>query len=471
MAVTPPVYGATSRKLHIFFSERQDFVRPAHRIRHDISGHFTVANRLKCRVEIVIRRFKVTRRETHGDTVLRQKIRDKICIVRRMVVIVDHDDDGHFHEEQTPGNWLYWSDDGGDTWSPAQRENGIGGFEPDRVMDLPDRSLGVTSHLMRGETQEFAQVLWTSDDGGRSWTERSTIAHNGYHRFCEGAIVVLDSGRRLACVMRENHSGGIPSFVAFSDDNGHNWTEPQMLRFALHRPYAKQLADGRVMVTGRQVNGGLGTYAWVGDLETEAGSYAIGGPRRKYAASLQRHALVIENLPEHECRYTLLPPESPFSEIDFEAELRVEASDGHAAVAFMSISRLGQLLKIGPDHVSITRGRHEVKHSADMTRFRKVALRHRRGWLQVIAGAEGKRHNRWMAKRFYILASFAKRRPRPISMAAIPCGARNLGNGAIPDAAIGDTSAIGLAIPSSRTLPGAGRPIPAATPTNISASA
>ena len=161
----------------------------------------------------------------------------------RLVVIVDHDDDGHFHEDQTPGNWLYWSDDGGDTWSPAQRENGIGGFEPDRIVDLPDGTLGVASHLMRGETQEFAQVLWTSDDGGRSWTERSTIAHNGYHRFCEGAIVVLDSGRRrMACVMRENHSGGIPSFVAFSDDNGHNWTDPQMLPFALHRPYAKQLA-------------------------------------------------------------------------------------------------------------------------------------------------------------------------------------------------------------------------------------
>ena len=54
-----------------------------------------------------------------------------------------------------------------------------------------------------------------------------------------------------------------------------------MLPFALHRPYAKQLADGRIMVTGRNVNGGLGTYAWAGDLEREAGSYAIGGPRRK----------------------------------------------------------------------------------------------------------------------------------------------------------------------------------------------
>ncbi len=301
----------------------------------------------------------------------------------RLVVIVDHDDDGHFHEDQPPDNWLYWSGDLGETWTSAQTENGIGGFEPDRVLDLPDGTLGVTSHLMRGTSQEFAQVLWTSDDGGRSWKERSTIAYDGYHRFCEGAVVALDGGRRLACVMRENHSGGIPSFVAFSDDCGHSWSEPKMLPFALHRPYAKQLADGRVLVTGRHVNGGLGTYAWVGDLEEAASHYAVGGPRRKHEAALIKDALVIQNRPEHECRYTLLPPESPFSDIDFEAELRVEASAGHASVAFMSISRLGQLLRIAPKHISITRGRHEVRHCVDMNRYHAVALRHRRGWLQV----------------------------------------------------------------------------------------
>ena len=301
----------------------------------------------------------------------------------RLAIIVDHDDDGHFHEDQAPGNWLYWSHDHGDTWSPAKTDGGIGGFEPDRIIDIPDGTLGVTSHLMRGGSQEFAQVLWTSADGGRTWRERSTIAHNGYHRFCEGAIVVLHGGRRLACVMRENHSGGIPAFVAFSDDNGHSWTEPQMLPFAIHRPYAKQLHNGRVLVTGRHVNGGLGAYAWVGDLEAEAGSYAIGGPRRKYQAKMEGDALVIQNIPEHECRYTLLPPESSFSDVEFEAELRVEASAGHADVAFMSISRLGQLLKIAPDHIAIRRGRHEFRYSVDMTDFHTIALFHRRGWLRV----------------------------------------------------------------------------------------
>ena len=306
----------------------------------------------------------------------------------RLVVIVDHDDDGHFHEDQERGNWLYWSGDGGDSWSSACKDNGIGGFEPDRVMDLPDGTLGVTSHLMRGTSQEFAQVLWTSADGGESWQERATVAHDGYHRFCEGAIVLLDGGRRLACVMRENHSGGIPSFVAFSDDCGHSWTRPRMLPFALHRPYCKQLADGRALVTGRHVNGGLGTYAWVGDLEREAGNYAVGGPRRKYDAILKNGALAIQNRHEHECRYTLLPPESSFSAVDFTAEVRVEASAPDTPVAFMSLSRLGQLLWIAPGYIALSRGRHENRHAVDMTQFHRVSLRHRRGWLQALLDGE-----------------------------------------------------------------------------------
>ena len=141
-------------------------------------------------------------------------------------------------------------------------------------------------------------------------------------------------------------------------------------------------------MTGRHVNGGLGTYAWVGDLDEAAGQYAMGGPRRKYTASMNADALMIQNAPEHEGRYTLLPPESAFSAVEFEAELRVEASAGREDVAFMSISRLGRLLKIGPDHLAFTRGRHEIRHEADMTRFRRVGLRHVRGWLQVMLDGE-----------------------------------------------------------------------------------
>lgn len=302
----------------------------------------------------------------------------------RLIVLVDQDDRGHFHEDQSPGILAFWSADEGDTWSKEQN-TGIMGFEPDRVMDLPDGRLAVASQIMRGETQEFADILSCSDDGGKTWYEQATIAHNGYHRFCEGAIVILDGGKELACVMRENHSAGIPSFVSFSVDMGKTWSEPQMLPFAIHRPYAKQLPDGRVLATGRHVNGGLGTYGWCGDLNAEAGQWQVGGPRRDFAAELTREALLIENKARHECSYTLLPPESCKSEVLLEARIRVEGERDKAA-AFLSISGLlsqGAVVKIAPNWIMLNRASVEYRKTEDMTRDRTVIVHHRRGLLEV----------------------------------------------------------------------------------------
>ena len=132
----------------------------------------------------------------------------------------------------------------GKTWDGPHKPN-IMGFEPDRMMELPDGRLAVCSHIMLRESQEFAEIMTTSTDGGKTWGDQVIVAHDGYHRFCEGALVILD--KEIACVMRENHSGGIPSFVTFSQDNGQTWSDPQMCPFALHRPYVKQLNDGRCM--------------------------------------------------------------------------------------------------------------------------------------------------------------------------------------------------------------------------------
>ncbi|MFC1716321.1 sialidase family protein [Candidatus Poribacteria bacterium] len=302
----------------------------------------------------------------------------------RLVALIDQDDRGHFHEDQPSGILALWSEDEGDTWS-EERNTGIKGIEPDRVVELPDGRLAIASHVMRGESQEFANILSCSDDGGRTWHEYATIAHNGYHRFCEGAIVILDDGKELACVMRENHSAGIPSFVSFSQDIGKTWSRPQMLPFAIHRPYAKQLPDGRVLVTGRHVNGGLGTYAWCGDLKAEAGQWQIGGPRTDFAAELTPEALVIENRPEHKCTYTLLPPESSRSEALLEAKIRVEGQE-NKAVAFLSIAGLlsqGVVVSISPDQIMLNRPAREYRKAADMTRERTVTIHHRRGLLQV----------------------------------------------------------------------------------------
>lgn len=308
----------------------------------------------------------------------------RISLLRdnRIAVICDHDDFSHFHQDQPPGNWLWWSIDGGKSWDGPHTPN-ITGFEPDRIMELPDGRLVVCSHVMLRESQEFAEIMTTSTDGGKSWGNQVIVAHDGYHRFCEGALVILDDGKELACVMRENHSGGIPSFVTFSQDNGQTWSAPQMCPFALHRPYVKQLVDGRCMVTGRHVNGGLGCYAWIGDLKKEAGAYVIGGPRRKYSATLKDGALIIENRPEHECRYSLLPPQNRFSTVDFEVELKVEGPPGEP-IAFMSCGSIDALLYIGADFMTLSEvQRTDLHKKADFSRPRKVAIRHKGGLLRV----------------------------------------------------------------------------------------
>lgn len=312
----------------------------------------------------------------------------------RLVVLCDRDDDGHFHPDQPPANLAWWSTDDGATWGPAQ-ETGIMGFEPDRMLELGNGQLAVLSHLMRPDSQEFAEILSLSEDGGTTWRTAAEVAHDGYHRFCEGALVFLNggpdggpgAGGELACVMRENHSAGIPGFVAFSNDHGATWSPPQRCPFALHRPYAKRLADGRVLVTGRHVNGGLGTYAWCGDLRAEAGTYQVGGPRRKFAAELTAGALRIDNRPGHECRFSLLPPEGSRSEILFEAEVKVAGAE---PAAFLSLSRLISnrgpvVLYLAGDHLALADRRPAA---VDFSRFRTVQISHRGGLLQVRVDGE-----------------------------------------------------------------------------------
>ena len=299
----------------------------------------------------------------------------------RLVVLCDRDDDGHFHPDQTPANLAWWSTDNGDSWGPAQETNMMG-FEPDRILDLPDGRLGVLTQIMRPHSQEFAEILCTSSDGGKTWKESAEVAHDGYHRFCEGALVFLDNGD-LACILRENHSAGIPCFVTFSKDGGNSWSPAQMCPFAVHRPYAKQLADGRVLVTGRHVNGGLGTYAWCGDLRSEAGSYQIGGPRRKFSAKISQDALIIENKPDHECRYSLLPPENGFSEVVFEAEVKVTGSE---PAAFLSVSRLKTnrgpvVLYLTENNIFLNNSRKN--YSVDLSNYQKIKIHHRKGLLQI----------------------------------------------------------------------------------------
>ena len=95
---------------------------------------------------------------------------------------------------------------------------------------------------------------------------------------------------------------------------------------------------------------------------------------------------MIDNLPGHEARYCLLPPESARSEIHMEATLKVEGRPGQPA-AFLSISQLGVVINVAADGIWSRRGA-DFRSAVDMTDYHTITLIHRRGLLRVQVDGE-----------------------------------------------------------------------------------
>ena len=316
----------------------------------------------------------------------------------RLVIVCDHDDYLHMHEDQPPGIWIWFSEDEGRTWSEP-RLTGVPGIEPDRVIELDDGTLLMGSQLVFRDNYKLAQFIMRSTDGGWTWKDLVVIAKDQVHNHCEGAIVKLSNGS-LACVMRENNHNGYPSHVSFSYDWGKSWTHPRPLPFAGDRPYAKELSDGRVLVTYRNQAGNRGTHAWVGDLSRDYG-YQIGGVHYGDHVTLEPEALHIHDRPNAETRYLLMPPENFRSGILFEAGVRV---DGPAdrVLATLNVSRLGLRVDLLRHEIwcDFKRGammnaahpdrpRIDARHSVDMTKYHTIRLEARKGRMWV--AVDGKR--------------------------------------------------------------------------------
>jgi hypothetical protein len=304
----------------------------------------------------------------------------------RLAVICDHDDYSHYHEDQPPGIWIWFSRDEGRTWS-APRLTEVPGIEPDRIVELNDGTLLMAACMVFGETQKEGMFVLRSSDGGASWKERSIIARDSVNNHTEGAIVVLRNGL-LACVMRNENHNGYPSYVALSEDRGRTWSKARPLPFSGDRPYAKQLSGGEVLVTYRNQCGNRGTHAWMGDLTRDHG-HQICATHYEDRVSLNSEALHIESRAGGTTRYILLPPESYRSEVIMEALVRVSGPPDQP-VAAMEPSRMGIGIAFCSNAVWLSNERRapgrpviDNLHRCDMTEFRRVVLRIRRGLAAV----------------------------------------------------------------------------------------
>jgi hypothetical protein len=326
-------------------------------------------------------------------------ITPRISLLRdgRVIIICDHDDYAHVHEDQSSGIWLWQSRDGGRSFGQP-RLTGIPGIEPDRVVELADGTLLIAAHMSLAATRKLGQFVMRSTDGGSTWKDLRMIASDAVHLFCEGAIVVMQEGE-LACIMRENNHAGYPSYVSFSHDSGTNWSRVQPVPFAGDRPYALQLPDKRVLVTYRNQAGNRGTHAWIGRLDREC-EYRVCGTHYNDRVTLSREALETAGDKGAVTRYTMMPPESFWSDVLFEAAVQVKGRPGEA-IGCAEIGRLGVRLDLFSDGIWLHRGAIDYathptdRHAAvDLTQPRTVRLEVVRG--RLLVSVDGKPLINWV---------------------------------------------------------------------------
>jgi sialidase-1 len=152
-------------------------------------------------------------------------------------------------------NWLWLGDAEGVAWSEPILLP-FCGIVPDKYRELASGRCIVAAHFKNHETGKLEQYLWYSDDGGKTWSDRVTVAADPKYNLCEVSILEYEEDK-LVAYLRENSVKGYPILKVLSADGGETWSEIYNTSMdSGHRPVSGFLADGRVMVTYRYIPSG-----------------------------------------------------------------------------------------------------------------------------------------------------------------------------------------------------------------------
>ncbi len=143
--------------------------------------------------------------------------------------------------------------DNGVTWSepvtlPLQ------GIVPDQLLELSCGRWIIAAH--RDVKGMPSPLCIYSDDRGASWSDEILIAHSPEFRLVEPSLLALGDSDIVA-FLRENSNQGFDCKKVISHDNGESWGP--LIDFPLpgcHRPVARRLISGRILITYRFVQGG-----------------------------------------------------------------------------------------------------------------------------------------------------------------------------------------------------------------------
>ncbi len=154
-------------------------------------------------------------------------------------------------DENTASELYLWYGDGeGISWQ-APIKLPFYGIVPDKLLELDSGRTIISAHFKGRKTGKLEQYLWYSDDGGRSWSERVTVAASPEYNLCEASILDCGDGV-LVAFLRENSRKGCDILKVISRDAGEHWSEIYATDMSCgHRPVSGFLKDGGVMVTYR----------------------------------------------------------------------------------------------------------------------------------------------------------------------------------------------------------------------------
>jgi hypothetical protein len=180
----------------------------------------------------------------------------------RLAVLVDRNPGNEDDGDESLRNYLFFSDDEGQTWSPPVLAPARG-ICPDKLRELDNGRWIISCHHVEQKIGKVVQRLWYSDDQGGSWRGPVTVGRHPDLDLCEVSILQVD-GPKLVAFHRENAMDGRDCYKTISTDYGEHWSDP--IRFPIpgcHRPIAEHLQDGRILITYRYLQGAGGTE-WLG---------------------------------------------------------------------------------------------------------------------------------------------------------------------------------------------------------------
>jgi len=176
----------------------------------------------------------------------------------RLCIVVDRmPKGGEKDKSKLTVNLLSFSSDGGQSWS-ALEETPLRGIVPDKLLELENGRWILAAQYF--EDEWLTQFLRYSDDQGKTWSDRITVAKQEGLHLCEVSILPI-SGSTLVAFMRENSFQGWDCKKTISHDNGETWGP--VIDFPLpgcHRPVAGYLQSGHIMITHRFLQGGKGCF-------------------------------------------------------------------------------------------------------------------------------------------------------------------------------------------------------------------